>query len=92
MADTTPRAKTDQEILLTCIVKALPYPDQIENISLFEENVVRFTWRGHAYRVGMFGTPTCDEIDRACLVRSDKALLMRTLIERVHRELPEAAP
>lgn len=68
--------------LLETILKAIPYPHLISDIDVHSEpDVLRFTWRGARYRID--AGKNCEEMERGCLVGSDKAILMERLVRVV---------
>jgi hypothetical protein len=68
-----------QAKLVEALIKSLPYPTQIKNIDFSEEDMVRFEWRGATY---LYGGNDVAECENGCLRGSDRAILMRTLLER----------
>lgn len=67
-----------QAQLLTAIVQAMPYPNQIA-FDLSEDGAVRFGWRGTLFRVSQTGH--VEEVGNGVLIGSDIAILARALIE-----------
>lgn len=72
--------------LIEVVLGGLPYPEQVKDIDLTsEEYAARFTWRGTRYRVSSY--INVEEIGEGVLIGSDKATLMRTILERyIHRD------
>ncbi len=73
--------------LIECIIKAVPYPDQIKAIDQTEEGAARFTWRGDTFRVSKSGM--VETVDGSCLVGDNKSLLMERLIQLKSSEFPK---
>lgn len=65
--------------LIATITKTLPYPDQIKAFDLSEEGCVRFTWRGHTFRVSQTGHT--EEVIGGMLHGNNLALLLRAVIK-----------
>lgn len=82
--------KTEQKMPITAIVKmvelifrAMPYPHQVKTLA-HEGDAIRFEWRGVTYRVShMFGV---DEVQGGMLVGSDRAILVRELLNRAREQ------
>lgn len=65
--------------IVELIVRALPYPDQMRDIEIASD-YLEFTWRGVRYRVNeLYGV---DEVGNGVLIGTDRAILIRTLLER----------
>jgi len=66
--------------ILEAVIKVLPYPDQITDIELDEDNAVGFTWRGSTYRIS---DNLCVEKLEGRLASSDTTcMLMKELLKR----------
>ncbi len=62
------------------LINSIPYPNQIKDISLEEENAVKFTWRQTIYRFS--NDDNIEEVDNGFLVGNDKSILMSALIKK----------
>lgn len=74
------------------LARALPHPDQISDVERHtEDKCVYFTWRRTRYKMSWSHSLSVDEKDGCMLVGNDKALLMRTLLNRklTHIKLAE---
>lgn len=73
------------EEVLEIIIKAIPYPNQINRIDLSQPNVVRFTWRGIHFRVS--NTLNVDESDGLVLTGTNHSILLRVLLQHARNEV-----
>lgn len=67
--------------LIEIVLAGIPYPEQIKNIDIdTESEAIRFTWRGVRYRVS--GSGFVEEIGDGVLIGSDRAILMRHILQK----------
>jgi hypothetical protein len=65
--------------LIELIIRAMPYPNQIQDIEIATD-YVEFTWRGVRYRATE--SLSIDEVGNGVLVGTDRAILIRKLLEQ----------
>lgn len=65
--------------ILEIIIRALPYPNQINQLEL-DENAVRFSWRSQRFRVDT--ALHANTIGDVGLIGDDAAILLRALLVR----------
>lgn len=71
----------NKEQTLELLIKAIPYPNQIDEIDFSsEENAIRFIWRGTKFRVST--TYHVEECSDGVLCGSDKAILLSGLLKK----------
>jgi len=74
-----------KELLLEAIYKCIPYSNQITQLSLSEEEAIRFTWRSLRFRVSLNGS--VEEVGESVLIGSDASILLSGLIRLFHSQL-----
>lgn len=73
----------NKNVLLVLIIRAIPYPQQIEDIELEKDTeAVRFTWRGTRFRVGQ--NLMVEEVKDGMLSGSDMAILLGHILTIVY--------
>jgi hypothetical protein len=80
-AGQTNRYTTDQ--LLSALVAALPYPEQISDIDTTSQpgEAVRFTWRHDRFRIGCYSGHV-ERSENGMLIGDNTSILMTHLVER----------
>lgn len=66
---------------ITCLIQAIPLPEQIKNIDLSYAPAIYFTWRSYRYKVEL-QTGSVDMVDGSMLVGNDCSILIRKLLNQ----------
>lgn len=75
------------EKLIEVLYKAFPYSNQIKDLKIIgptgpdADQYLQFTWRSTTYRITR-STTGVDEVEDGVLISSDKAMLIRELIQK----------
>jgi hypothetical protein len=70
---------SNQSELLEAVMIAIPYPSQVTDIDLAEEDAITFTWRGNRFHVN---ERTVEQIEGRIRSGSNLAILMECVIKR----------
>lgn len=66
--------------IIELVLNALPHSNQINDIDMAEDGVVRFSWRGERFRVSE--TLHVDQVDGCMLARDNIAIIFQELLKK----------
>jgi hypothetical protein len=69
-----------KEELLTALLQAIPYPDQMKNFDFSESNAIRFDWRDDRFRLNVSGN--VERVKGMFLEGSNDAILLGALAKK----------
>lgn len=75
-----------QSKLLEAIIGCIPYPSQIKDYDLSDDQQVRFTWRGQRFVVSLSGHT--NEIEGGCQVGSNICIVMEAYFKSYFASRP----
>lgn len=70
----------DNSKRLETVLKGLPYPNQMKDIDMSEENAIRFTWRQVRFRVAH--DFNVEEVEGRFLAGGNLSILLEALLKK----------